>query len=439
MFKTVELWNFRCFSHLVFDLTGPRDSPLPYAVIYGRNAAGKTSLIDSISFLRKSFRTFPSSKWSHTTLNHSGTRFEETMIQIMRSREVSLEELVSSNIIKGSEGPMALRFRFSVNGKDAEYHMGFSQDCSLVSESLSYVSRKGRTIQYFEAMASEYGAKVRLNPDAFPDSEFRTSILDSIRPYWGKHTLLSIIMGTIPHINRSYVMDVSPGIVMLTDYLSNLDTSSSGLDSDTLKRLESDPIEGWIDAGDRPVCESYCRALESFFTRIDRDVESISYEFSEPSEFHLGYRLVFYRYISGKVRRIPAEQESAGVKRLLSIFPLLLGCARGKVSFVDEIDSGVHDKLMHDLLIQILPDMKGQLIVTTHNTSLLTDLDPHNVFSMDIDMEGERTIGLMTKGKRTRGTNNNQSRYLRNEFGGLPHISSVDIADIVERLEGDMA
>ena len=45
MFKTIELTNYRVFDHVVFDLTGPKDSALDYAVVYGRNASGKTALI----------------------------------------------------------------------------------------------------------------------------------------------------------------------------------------------------------------------------------------------------------------------------------------------------------------------------------------------------------------------------------------------------------
>ena len=93
---------------------------------------------------------------------------------------------------------------------------------------------------------------------------------------------------------------------------------------------------------------------------------------------------------------------------------------------------------MRDLFIQILPDMRGQLIVTTHNTSLLKDLDPHNVFLVDIDADGDRTVRSISSMTRTRDSNNNQTRYLRGDMGAVPHIGSVDMANIVQHLREDL-
>ena len=438
MFKTIGLRNFRCFSSVELDLTGPRDVPLNYAAVYGMNASGKTSLIEAVRFLKMSTLTFESLSVSQDIPDGSGTEFGRYLVSAMASRRIVLGDLARECVMDGSDDGMSLSFRFSVDGRDATYDMSFSADGILTSENLRYISEGGRTIAYMEASSEGDRVRFRLHDDAFPDSEFRTALERRVPAYWGRHTLLSMVFYESGQRNRGYMTDLTPRLIRVVDYLRDLNSEDTGIGGVTARTMESDLGHGWIAPGDRDVAEAYRAAVDRFFTRIDRDVESVVYEYRESNESALEYTMYFNRYISGKVRRIPYHRESAGVRKLLRLLPMLLGCADGRVSFVDEIDSGIHDKLMRDLFLQILPDMRGQLVVTTHNTSLLRDLDPHNVFLVDIDADGDRGIRSISSLKRTRDTNNNQARYLRGDMGAVPHIGSVDMANIVQHLREDL-
>ena len=57
MFKRIELDNFRSFTHIVFDLEGAGGTPAPYALVYGENGSGKTDLVESVAFLKRSIKT----------------------------------------------------------------------------------------------------------------------------------------------------------------------------------------------------------------------------------------------------------------------------------------------------------------------------------------------------------------------------------------------
>lgn len=438
MFKTIGLRNFRCFSSVDMDLTGPRDVPLSYAAVYGMNASGKTSLMEAVRFLKLSALTFESLSASQDIPDASGTEFGRYMATVMASRRIVLCDLAREYIMDGSDDGMSLSFRFSVDGRDATYDMSFSTDGVLTSESLRYVSEGGRTIEYMRAVSEGDRTRFNLHRDAFPDSEFRTALERMIPAYWGRHTLLSMVVFESGQRNRGYMAELTPRLMRVVDYIRELNSGDTGIGGETARTMETDLGHGWIASGDRDVAEAYRAAVDRFFTRIDRDVESVVYEYQESGESALEYMMYFNRYISGKVRRMPYHRESAGVRKLLKLLPMLLGCADGRVSFVDEMDSGIHDKLMRDLFVQILPDMKGQLVVTTHNTSLLRDLDPHNVFLVDIDADGDRVIRSINSLKRTRDTNNNQARYLRGDMGAVPHIGSVDMANIVRHLREDL-
>ena len=438
MFKTIGLRNFRCFSSVELDLTGPRDRPLGYAAIYGMNASGKTSLVEAVRFLKQSALTFESQSVSQDVPDTTGTDFGRLLASAMASRRIDLGDLVRESIMDGSPDGMSLSFRFSVDGRDAVYDMSFSTDCALVSETLRYVSSSGRTIEYFGISSQDGRVRSALHRDAFPESEFRSSLQNMIPAYWGRHTLMSMIVYEAGRRNPGYMTELTPRLMKVVAYLRDLNSGDTGIGGETARTMESDLGHGWIASGDRDVAEAYRAAVDRFFSRIDRDVESVVYEYRESQGNQLEYTMYFNRYISGKVRRIPFHRESAGVRKLLRLLPMLLGCADGRVSFVDEIDSGIHDKLMRDLFIQILPDMRGQLIVTTHNTSLLKDLDPHNVFLVDIDADGDRTVRSISSMTRTRDSNNNQTRYLRGDMGAVPHIGSVDMANIVQHLREDL-
>ena len=57
MISFIELWNFKTFSHILFDLRGAHGVPKKLAFLYGENGAGKSNLIRSLLFMSQSFQT----------------------------------------------------------------------------------------------------------------------------------------------------------------------------------------------------------------------------------------------------------------------------------------------------------------------------------------------------------------------------------------------
>lgn len=53
------------------------------------------------------------------------------------------------------------------------------------------------------------------------------------------------------------------------------------------------------------------------------------------------------------------------------MLPFLLASIEGSTVIIDEFDSGIHDLLSRSLIKSIFKDISGQLIMTTHNTSLM--------------------------------------------------------------------
>ena len=96
----------------------------------------------------------------------------------------------------------------------------------------------------------------------------------------------------------------------------------------------------------------------------------------------------------------------------------------------------MQQKLVFDLITEILGEIKGQLIITTHNTSLLKILEPRCAFIINVDLNGEREIRSISKIIRTQKNHNNQDRYLKGVMDGVPYMGSLDLDEIASGLYG---
>lgn len=80
-------------------------------------------------------------------------------------------------------------------------------------------------------------------------------------------------------------------------------------------------------------------------------------------------------------KRFLLKYESEGIKRIVSILNYLISVfnRKGVCLVVDELDSGIFEYLLGELLGLMHKEMKGQLIFTSHNLRILEKLDANNI------------------------------------------------------------
>ncbi len=409
MFKRIELENFRSFGHVTLDLTGPRDSPLRLAAVYGENGCGKTDLIDSVVFLRDTVGTIAVS--------------EDVRSLALRRRMLSCDD------------PMTVSYRMLIDGSDADYSMTFGTDGRVIREELRYRIRD-RVGRYYLIESSEDGVSVNLGNSLFQDREYRAEMEGAIGRLWGDHTFLSIMNGEYLSKDRVW-MDarIRPGMGDVLGYIRGIAINSpSLLDGTTPADRIGRSLEcGVIPADEMSVLDAYGDAISRFLGRLYSDIRGVRYITEESSDGSLQYELVIMKRVAGEVRDIPVGLESRGTRNLISLLPALIACAGGGTAFIDGLDYGLHDKFVSDIMEQIVPDMGGQLVFTTHNTSLLESIDPRSAFVIRVDIEGFKDISSFPSIARTQRNNNNRQRYLYGQFDGVPIIGNVGIRDISER------
>ena len=122
-----------------------------------------------------------------------------------------------------------------------------------------------------------------------------------------------------------------------------------------------------------------------------------------------GWKLELMSERSGR-KPIPIRMESEGIIKLISILNVLIQAFGNKsiCLVVDELDAGVFEYMLGELLDIFAKGAKGQLIFTSHNLRALEMLDKKSIMFSTTNPKN-RYIHM----KNVKGTNNLRSMYIR--------------------------
>jgi predicted ATPase len=135
-------------------------------------------------------------------------------------------------------------------------------------------------------------------------------------------------------------------------------------------------------------------------------------------------------------RRVPLEfeSESRGTRAWFELIgPVLSALKSGSLLVIDELDASLHPSLSEQL-IRLFHDSTtnphgGQLIFTSHDTSLLNYLNRDEVWLTEKDEDGATTLGALAEfaGERVRRSQNLERAYLHGRFGALPDVDRTEM------------
>lgn len=128
------------------------------------------------------------------------------------------------------------------------------------------------------------------------------------------------------------------------------------------------------------------------------------------------------------------EQESEGTRTWFRLIgPLLSALRKGSVLLFDELDASLHPTLSAQL-IRLFQDRAtnprdAQLIFTTHDTSLLNQLNRDEVWLTEKSETGATRLGALAEfaGERVRSSVNLEKAYLHGRFGALPETDRTEL------------
>lgn len=435
MFTYLKLKNFKSLKDVTLNLKETQKKTKNFVAIYGENGCGKTHLVTAFDALRRIIF----SKVAYKALQEMPKDFQY-MKEFMERSDMYPEIF---DLFKGIESlgmidetePTEVEYGFLLDGVEGNYYVKF--DDTILEEKLYYKENKKRNF-HFEIKKAEEKIDYKLNIKIFKGTKYRKEISEQIEKYWGKHSFLAILYEEFVNKNKTFIDDnVSENLIDVVDNFSKITVK---LDKKTNIPYLSNVFnnfrieEGLIDKSKLKLLDKYEKILNSFFTQAYADVKAVYYDKKEKDN-QIDYALYFEKKIANKVRKISYKEESGGTLRILGQFNNLIDAIRGKVVVIDEIDNGIHDLLVKNIIMSMKDEITGQLIITTHNTLLLETLPPKELYLITFDYDRNKEINCITDYDfKIQKNNNVRDLYFKGLFGGIPVGEYIDFDDIKNTL-----
>ena len=290
---------------------------------------------------------------------------------------------------------------------------------------------------YFKLLKDDKGIVKELNNNIFINEKYNKELEENIEKYWGKYSFLSLLTFEAMDKNEEYInsnisskmFDIIDKIVSMTIHVNKW--FFKFIPDNYLKKAVLADLKSGIVSKDKiNEIKKYENILNIFFTQAYADIKSIQYIIEE-REDKIKYKLYFNKVIGGNLKSIPIELESEGTKKIIEEFDTLIGAILGETVIIDEIDNGIHDLLMKNIILSIKDEITGQLIITTHNTLLLEILPKECIYILSVDYEGNKSINTIKEyGMKIQKNHNARDLYFKGLFGGIPTTTYVDFEEI---------
>lgn len=441
MFTYVKAKNFKSLKDIEFNLNRTKTKTNQFISIYGENGSGKTNIVELFKLLQQSTM----SRTMDIAMNKIPKEFWKMQEEMSNQLPTEVRQIfqLSLNLNEyrmiDEEEPTEIEYGFKINNKEGFYYIKF--DDEIIEEKLYYTAGKQRS--YLFAIKKEDGKIIKnLNKNIFINEKYNEELIDEIDKYWGKYTFLSLLSFEIMEKNKEYIdNNISKNIIEVINKIwlmtVHVDKGALRIIPENFVRVRKlNNIQNGIVKKDKLFeIKKYENVLNIFFTQAYADIKEVKYEINE-KEDRIHYELYFNKMIGGRIKSIPSSLESDGTKRILNQFDTIIGSLLGETVILDEIDNGIHDVLMKNIIMSIKSEITGQLIITTHNTLLLEILPKENIYILSTDYNGNKTINSIKEyGIKIQRNNNARDLYFKGLFGGIPTTDYIDFEEIKYALE----
>ena len=433
MFIKIHVENYRSLVNLDFDLTYKKDKAKPLAIIYGENGVGKSNVASIFYALCESLKTMSIRNTLQQLLDDKNdAEIDESFLDFLKKNLHETESIIKNYKTINSKGNMLLEFQFVIFDHKGKYIIEYD-NTKLVHEKLEYVLNKNRTLLY-DLTENNF----KINEKIFTDNEYVKEFKDLLNKYWGKHTLLSILVFEKEDKANNYIEDrihqrlyeviaefMTISIKVKTG--NRGERGKIGLRHEILGRLD----EGEVNIENEEELNKAEKLVNEFFTTAYTDIKQVYYK-KDYYEDKIKYNLVFKKLVYNTIIDVDSEYESTGTLHLLDIIPYLLMCMDGQTVIIDEIDTGIHDVLINNILCNVVGNINGQLIITTHNTMLLdSEIDPNYIYTFIVDKNAnKKLLPIVDYEDRTHPNLNYRTRYLKGMYGGVPICMDIDFEEL---------
>lgn len=189
----------------------------------------------------------------------------------------------------------------------------------------------------------------------------------------------------------------------------------------------------WLKSADLGIVNYEVKEVE-----VSLSIEDELEESSIKPNKQRGYALMFTHGGRDGGKSIPYPRESMGTRKLVGLASYIYSLSHGKNSrayFIDEIGASMHPKMLDSIIRHFNCDLspeaaKGQLVLTTHETSLMEGearnaaLRRDQVWFTEKASDGASRLYSLVD-FRERQNLNMRRRYLQGRYGALPAIETL--------------
>jgi AAA15 family ATPase/GTPase len=414
----------KCRSHAHHVVKGNKRGSinvLRAGIIYGANASGKSNLVKAMSFAR------------HLIIN--GTRPKKHIPRAHFKFDASCVNKPS-------------RFEFEFKLKKEAYAYGFELDSQRIHDEWLYKITKTTQKKIFERHTLDNNeSKVEFGDFPFNDKReqklvnlmktrenqlFLTQSIEAgIKQFehiinWFRK-LIIIFPGAYDHGIELAIEKNETIHHLLLDFLERFDTGISGISTKQMD-LKNDAA-----ALPEEIQTRLTETLETGKMTILNTPNNVRCLVSMNKQNELEvFKLMANHKIKDSTNETSLEikDESDGTQRLLDLIPVLyLVLNEDYVCIIDELDRSMHPKLSFNILEMFLDNRanhESQLIVTTHETSLLNLnlLRRDEIWFVEKNKDGASSVFSLEEFV-PRYDSNVRKGYLLGRFGGIPILNNA--------------
>lgn len=364
---------------------------LTVAGVYGPNASGKSNLLDSLA-------------WLSDAVDSSLSRWQSEIPQDPH------------RFWRGPESPTTFEVEIMINEVRHEYYLEFSNE--VLYESLhSYPKRRRRML--FEREGKEIRFRAGYEAGGIRSLLTPTNLalsaairLDHELSPIG-HLLSNIVVFGLGERRRRHRPPSFPSLSPYYSMLWFLDDKNKYLGPRSeIDTPQYDPL----------------KLLQS----ADPSIDNVKFTETDNDDWPPFRRIWFVRSFEGEPVELEYDQESVGTQVWFDIVgPVIEVLTRGGILLFDEIDASLHPQIAI-YLIELFQDPQlnpknAQLIFTSHDISLLNNLNRDEVWLTEKDSRGMTDLVAIAqyKGERVRKSLNLGRAYLHGRFGALPEVGQT--------------